>query len=389
MNRQLSILFLLFCLAPTCKAAESFSIEVSDGDIWLKRAQGDKASFEFRIGAGGSVSSIRNATAGKDLLAPPFAGEITDRVIQLVTWDVGNQIPEGSGNYNDYWNVDQAGNEQSDMQAVVSAKISADRRRLDIYTVADSQWKSHLRAPVGQAFAGRVSMLTRYDLQDNGTLSVRRIVYHDAPLRRDEGKTEFEPLPWRSVLHQNWIPFIAGSRASDRFDAVCLKLKADGKPTTSYEWRKSIPKDSFKAEQGTGYGVIHHSDDKNGDFVAVILGKRPVKSPYAASWALLLADYEFEQYGVQVVAPEMHIEKPQAGFVIDSSIALVVGHGLDRTVARTIELANVGLPQPVVYSPDAAYGDELRPLVDRLRANIGLDLTEAMRVDHLASRLDL
>ena len=63
--------------APTAWGWESFTFK---NDLWLALHQGDVKQFDFRIGAGGALSEMRDCTEDDlPLLSPTDKGEVTDR----------------------------------------------------------------------------------------------------------------------------------------------------------------------------------------------------------------------------------------------------------------------------------------------------------------------
>lgn len=366
-------------------AATTFQAEISGTDLWLRNKNNGITMFEYRLGAGGAIGKFYSVAESRDFLAPSFSGEVTDRVIQLATWDLDNHAPPTDTGYNSLWNVDQAGTEENLLHATVDVKVSNTNHRVDVYSVGDLQWKAALRGSTGYAFNGKVSMLTRYDMTDDGVLKIRRVVYHAPLKRRDTTGGAFNTIDWQQLLHQNWIPFKSGAAATNDFDAVAMGLDTNGVPNWWYQWNNNIPTTGWPVQNTWGYSVMFDSTSPSTkSFVSVIYGQNTVTSPYAASWNVLLTDYNFTTYGVQLLAPEMYVLDPAAGFIVDSNIALYPGTALNKAASDKIKSLVAGVPAPVVYAPGSPFSGELATIVSTIQADATTTLTSGMRVDHIA-----
>src|SRR5580692_10747574 len=63
------------------------TIFTNDNDLWIRSYENGVGMYDYRIGAGGAVSEMREVPSNyKNLLARPFRSERTDRVIQEVWW---------------------------------------------------------------------------------------------------------------------------------------------------------------------------------------------------------------------------------------------------------------------------------------------------------------
>ena len=382
----------LACLAISWEAdaAEEFEANLVGLDVRLQHRVDAGLLFDYRLGAGGSISEFRSATeSSRELLAPSFAGEVTDRVIQLVIWDTDLYAPSTSTDVKDRWNVNQAGTLDNQLGAVVSVEISADARRVDIFSVSDLQWHTHLRDGLGGDFRGRISLFTRYDLEDNGILTVRRIARLGGKQRRETTGGAFEPVLSQRVLLQNWIPFRAGAFGGEEFDGVAMSLDANGSPNWLYRHNFNVPLTHWPVQDTQGYVVLFDSlSPATNTFAAVIYGREPVDSPYRISaWRFRMKDFVFPDYGVLAVLPELMMREPGNGIYFDHTIKTFAGLKLDQSAADTIKALVPLIPQPRVYRANHNFTGALKNITDQLRANASLPLTSAMRVDHLGSRV--
>jgi hypothetical protein len=319
-------------------------------------------------------------------------------VIQLATWDLNNAITlpttAACTNGNPHWNVNQAGTKDNKLHATVSVTLSNNNSQVDVYSVGNYQWDPCLREQTGQAFRGRISMLTRYLMNNNGVLQIHRVAYMGKIyFRGSPPDVTYNPIPWASPLHQDWLPFLAGAAATGDFDPVAMGFDDSGAPNWWYRWNYNIPTVGFPAWKTFGYSVIYNSTSPSTTtFVAVIFGtKHVIPSCTDCVWNFRMKDGTFPGYGVLALLPELYVNASAVGLtahlLIQSDILLYPGTALNQTAVNQIRALASTVPAPVIYDPDQTFTGDLATIVSTLKANFNLPLTAAMRTDHLASQI--
>jgi hypothetical protein len=394
--RHILLVSSLAVLPASGLAQATFKAVTRGSDIWLEQKNGAVALYDFRLGAGGAVVELRdNRRSNKRLLAPPFGDEKTDRVIQLVNWDTSRNLPGDQGQLDDRWNVNQAGTGDGVFHGTISVKIVSNTR-VEVYSVGDLQWQLLLRSATGPAFDGRISMFTRYDMASNGVLTIRRVArMGPARLRSATGGT-FQPVDWITPLHQNWLPFDAGS-GTGLYNSVAFGFNGTT-PSPVYTWTAGvggnrethdIPTSSTAAPDSAGFAaVFDNRPDAQGkkSFIAAIFGKQAASSAYTARWQIRARGFPFATYQVTALLPELATGVIPRGAIIDSTIKILPGNDFAGSAATIKNLADAN-PGPVIYAPTHAFTGELATIVSNLLANNNVAITPAMRTDHLASRL--
>lgn len=388
----------LALLSGTANAQSTFRAETDASNVWLRHKINGATQYQYRLGAGGGIADLRHTACGNmSVLAPPVATEVTGRVIQLVTWDQDRPLPGLPPNdENSAWNVNQAGtwnqntNQQNLFQTTVQVIVNAAKTQVDIYSVADLQWREELRLPApNAAFAGRISMLTRYGLQDDGTLTIRRVAWLGTPRLRPQNGSQFQDLPWVGAFAQHFVP-LNGGFASNRYDTITKDFNPNGSPQIFHKFLSaSTPDSSDNSAASATSGFTAAFDGKaecSGQrrYAGVIYGKGgvvqdPNGAQYTASWQRLIRARSFPTVpSMSLIAPALKFSSTVPvlngpGIVLDSTVKFVTGPEIGTARARFDGLVPT-IPAPALYRPGHAFTGELATIVSKLQANQGLAL---------------
>ena len=183
--------------------------------------------FDYCLGGGGCISQMRYIPDNYNALLAPALGNDTDRVMQYTFWGVStNCIDPNSKEDDKRFNVDQAGNKTGIFSPVFS--VSSKDNNIDIYSVAHNQWYSSMDAD----FTGSVSSFTRYSLEENGVLQVRKVILVPDILLSGKSVGAYD------LYFEQWLPF---RFSSDAFDSLAFGLNMDGEPNWWYSNQDGTP----------------------------------------------------------------------------------------------------------------------------------------------------
>ena len=338
----------------------TFAANVKQGHIWFETfdAKGDSA-FEFRFGSAGVISEIKDARTGQELLAPSFQGESTDRVVQWTLWEIGGQVVNDIAtlpDYEDRFNVTQAGTFDDVFQETVEVNLDAEKGRLDVWSVAENQWKSQ-QDPF---LDGTVASLTRYEILENGSLKIRRVLYIGGP------SVIGQPADFGNAYLEAWSPF------SDRaFDSMALNLDSKGNPNHWYADGKNIPyypKTKVSDTRGWAIAYDRHSM-ADGAAIGLVFGTDSGTVHFANGdtgqpnrYALNSMDFD----GGLAILPGLSIGEISAGTVVDQSFVLLPTHGLSGDTKIELDRLASEIAAPQIYLSGASTSAELSNIIDRL-----------------------
>jgi hypothetical protein len=335
-------------------------------------ASGKKA-FYSRFGSTGVISSIQDSRSKKQLVAPPFKRENTDRVLQWTTWETGETAVHDVSSlpwYEDRFNITQAGTFRNAYQGTVQVVMDSKRGQLDVWSVHDRQWKSELEPYVG----GSLSALTRTNVLDGGALLVRRVI------RVGEVRLHGIPVTLDNPLIEAWSPF-----ADKVFDSLALNLDGQGNPTWWYADSKNIPMyPHWPVAITRGWAIAYDRDKKSsGPIVAVVFGRDAgvvVLSDGSTRfpWRYDLNSMDFK--GGLAILPGYWPDSLPEGSVVDLSFIFMPAYGLRSTTGAMLDDLADRLPAPRTYHPGAPMSDDLSIIVDRLST---LEYENKTRTDQL------
>ena len=213
---------------------------------------GGKKQFDFRIGAGGAISEMRDCTdEDQPLLAPTNKGEVTDRVIQWTAWSESvnhrvAKLPKSEWRYN----VTQGGTNASEISPTVSVRWDKSANVIDVYSVPQDQWKTEQQPHM----KGNLSALTRYEGMADGVLKIRRVV------RVGDITLLGKPAPPGRMIFEAWTPF---RHSGKTFDSLALSLDEAGKPNWWYEIGHNLPKyPKWPVNDTKGYAVVFRASSR-------------------------------------------------------------------------------------------------------------------------------
>jgi hypothetical protein len=350
-------------------------------DVWMLTSRQGQGLFDYRFGGAGAIAEMRDVQAGySHLLAQSFQGEMTDRVIQWVAWDLGllNPLPGFDQEYQWRFNVTQAGNVKGAFNGTVSVHADPERCLVDIYSVPHRQWFPQQ----DPHFATRFSALTRYQLAAHGNLHVHRVIL-TSPLAFKGIATNFQQL-----LFEAWTPFRVGP-----FDAAVQRFKGDGgllawqvfPDLTGYPW--------LPAHQSSGYvAVVKTPGHAQSPAVGLVYGtKQPCRwSGGACDGAAGGYFYNQMQWngsndkGMALI-PGWRFDQPLGpGLVLEQHLYLAPARGADASFVQQLEQRAASVPAPRLLTRSDALETELCPIVERLEQNLS---ATGAPTEHLESLL--
>ncbi|MCE5276881.1 MAG: PEP-CTERM sorting domain-containing protein [Planctomycetaceae bacterium] len=347
----------------------AWNVAVSGGDIWLASSGGGVPTFDYRIGASGAISEMRDVPdAYQRLLSPSYAGEATDRIVQWTAWS--NTVRYEATSLPDFekrFNLTQGGNFAGTISPTMAVEYNPAAGRLDVYSVPQDQWKTENAA----AMQSKFSALTRYEMLDQGVLAVRRVI------RVGAVTLQGAPATFDHLYIEGWSPF---DRSSTTFNALALGLDAAGNPNWWYRAGYNIPMyPGFDVDtQTNGYAVVYDEDAyASSTAVGLVFGKRQIVSDGSAD------KYEVNSMdwnnGIGIL-PGLTMYDVAEGSIIDQTILLVPRRQLDAGM-RDLLVSLVGqVPAPVLCAPGTTFTGELAMIVSRLSGYVD---ASGQRTDHL------
>jgi hypothetical protein len=366
----------IFCLiAGQAAAAWSWAQHREGSDLWLTASQNGTKVYDLRLGAAGSIAELHYVPDGdQDLLANPYGDNDTDRVIQWTLWS--DSLSAMSDGVSVPFNEDLAGSSDDVFSPTVA--VSSGRSAVDIYAVPQDQWDQSLDG----AMQARYSCLTRYELQPNGVLKIRRVVLTGSVANQSDGGGY-------DVYFEEWNPFKVGENS---FDAFALSLDSTGTPDWWYSADYNIPYYQYlPVGDSFGYAIAYHqSAPQTMPVIGVVFGTQELRIVSAAGAAGPVGRHVFNSMGWgsetpddQGIAllPALEMFDVPSQSVIDYTYSLVLRPGADASLKPQLESLAAATPAPVLYGPNEALPGELNAIVGQLRRNL---TAPGVRTDHLA-----
>ncbi len=339
-----------------------------NGDIWMRNYLNGVAMFDYRLGAGGCLAEMRYCPSSfAALLSPTFNGNETDRVIQETYWGTSaNVTVSGSGAPDGRFNVDQAGTEVNLFSPTMS--VTRNDTQIDVYSVPQNQWYSVLDS----YFTGKTSLFTRYIMQANGVLQVRKVILVASVQNGGVDVGSYD------LYYEQWMPFRI---SSSTFNSMALSLDATGAPNWWYKAGVNLPIYPYWDVATTnGYAVIFRDGAyKTSPVVGVVYGKNG-----------------FNEFGTSVVThnylnsdcwnngiaplPSVAVNSVQPGSVIDYVYYIVPRSSSSASFTTLLNSLVITTPAPAIYGPGYTFTGELATIVSTLTANL---TATGIRTNHL------
>lgn len=333
------------------------------GDVWFTLLDGSTPQLDLRLGGGGSIAQMRNATTGySEMLPPPYAGEHTDRVLQYTFW-VNNVLGTTSAP-DKRFNINLAGDSTGAFARFLSLSHSTSQNvtTIDVYSVTGLQFHPQLNAD----FAGsdRIPSLTRYQLLPSGTIKVRRVIR--VPNVVLNGVTQ----ALSNVYVENWSTV---GRANS-IDSMALGMNSSGNPTWWYSTGNFPYYQNWQLPNATnGYAVgFKNGAAQTKPVVGFVFGKQTtvVNSSSGTSANAVLNSMLVPNHGVAIL-PATYIYNAVPGSIVDIEFRIVprLSSGPEFIATTTAQVSQVA--QPAVYGPAHAFSGELATIVSSLNSNLG------------------
>lgn len=334
-----------------------------------------KEAFYSRFGSTGVISSIQDSRAKRQLIAPPFKNESTDRVLQWTIWETGSKVVHDVPSlpwFEDRFNITQAGTYRNVFQGTVQVVLDSVNGQLDVWSVHDRQWKSELEPYLGGVFTS----LTRTNMLDGGAMLVRRVI-------RVGKVTKYgSPVNISDPLFEAWSPF-----ADSAFDAIALDVNSSGTPTWFYINSRNIPHyPHWPALTTRGWAIAYHrSRILSGTMIAVVFGRDAgsVILPNGQTAAPRRYDLNTMDFsGGMAILPGYWPGSLPEGSLVDQSFIFLPGFGISATTPRMLDDLVNRLPPPCTYHAGAVLSGELSVIADRLST---LQTEKQTRTDSLGT----
>lgn len=383
-----TLLLASFAFVDSSCAQWSWHTHNNGTDLWLKSTKNGQEMFDYRLGAGGAISEMRDAPDSyQALLASSYAGEVTDRIVQSTFWsqNIQNDIKNSGYQYYDRFNITQGGTFSGLISPTMQVFLHDDSRTIDVYSVPQDQWMTEQQSSIG----GNFSTLTRYELKDQGVIRIHNI--H----RVGQATLNGTPQNFDHLYAESWTPF----RQNGIFDSMTRKVDAAGNPIDGYSYREgngfpTYP--NWRVEDTEGYSIVYR-DRRHDERTAVglVYGDQQVQyegfdgeNPNKDRFVLNSMDWDMGSDEAIVMLPGIHFDRlgldnpVLPGSIIEQVLEIVPRHGLDGELASLVNQLVDDLPAPTLYSPDFQFTGEMLDIVTRLNSNLSLAGT---RTEHLGS----
>jgi hypothetical protein len=212
---------------------------------------------------------------------------------------------------------------------------------------------------------------TRYAIGAGGLLHIRKIIVVGP------AALEGAAAPLSDSYIEQWTPLRKGP-----IDAVALTVCPETlQPQHWYNADNLRMYPELDVETLRGYGIWFKAQGE-GAAVGYVLGKKhPVNPEGKRMGSLVLNSMPFDTG--MCLLQGIHAPPLEPGAVLDWQLRLLpVAEGLTHALVGRLEELGEGLPPPVVYPPEATFGDELvGRVVAELRGEMGRD--DGARVENL------
>lgn len=316
-------------------------------------------AFNFRFGTTGVISSIVDLRNNQQLLAPTYQGEITDRVVQSVLWEVGptvrHDVPSLS-NDQDRFNLTQAGTKDNRLNRTVDVDIDSSSGQLNVWAVTDQQWESELQPHI----TGSANMLTSYQVLDSGAILIRRV------MRVGDITLNGQAVELSNPILVGWFPW-----ADSAFNSMALGISPQGVPNHWYANGQNIPNHQNQPIGETrGWAMVYDRNNVSGGATMSVIHGLDAGTVHRADGStvpmrrMLFNSLDFDT-GIAFDTALWPASLP-AGSIIDQSYIMVPGRGIQPANGSMLDTLATELPPPQVYHPGAAMDAEMAAIADRL-----------------------
>ena len=344
------------------------------GDVWFTLLDGTTPQFDFRLGGGGSIAQMRNATTGySEMLPPPYAGEHTDRVLQYAFWV--NNVNGTSNAPDQRFNINLAGDSTGAFGQLLSLSHSTANNitTVDVYSVTRRQFYPQLNAD----FAGSdaIPSLTRYQLLPQGILKIRRVMR--VPKVVLNGATQ----PLANIYFENWNTV---GRANS-INAMALGMNSGGNPNWWYSTNNFPYYQNWQLPVATnGYAVgFKNGAAQTKPVIGFVFGQQTtvVNSSSGTSANAVLNSMLVPNHGIAVL-PATYVYSAKPGSIIDMEFRIVprLTSGSEFIATTTAQVALVA--QPAVYGPTHSFSGSLATIVSTLNNSL---TSTGVQTEHLGA----
>ena len=333
---------------------------VRNGNIWFRTFAPDgSAKFDVRIGSAGVIAEIRDIDTSRNLLAPSFNHEVTDRVVQWTMWEFGNAVRHdvpSLPDFEDRFNVTQAGTFENVLNGTVDVDLNLEQGQIDVWSVVDNNWKSEQDPHMD----GTITALTRTEVLDGGAILVRRVI------RIGEINLNGQTVSLAAPYFEAWSPF-----SDSVFNSMALGINANGNPNNWFADGINIPHYPHTPVENTrGWAVSYNRDNlADGPTMSVVFGKdkgtvHRADGATTTSHRYNLNSMDFN--GGMAILPGLLPGSLSEGAIIDQHLIFMPGNGIDGSTAAQLDALAGRLPPPQVYHAGAELDGELFAIADRL-----------------------
>ena len=351
----------------------SYQLQNEGADIRLRTFDtAGQEAYQFRFGSTGVISSLIDSRTGRNLLAPSYQGEVTDRVIQWSFWEVGRnavynhpQLPAHA----DRLNVTQAGTYENVLQDTVQVEMQTDAGQLKVWSINDRLWHGVLD-PFMQC---GITSLTQTQVLEGGGVLIRRV------LRLGQAELLGQPVMIDSPYLVGWHPF-----SDSVFNSLAISIDSQGQPDLWWDNAQIPYFPDIGVDLTRGWAVVYNRDQLAETPTASVVFGTDQGQVHQSDGSLSETRYfnynSMNFDGGMAINPGLATWQMPVGSIVDQYYLLLPGRGIDsQTAGRLDELAGQ-LPGPQVYHPGAVMDPELAMIVDRLS---GLEHEPAYQTDHL------
>ena len=336
--------------------------ESYQGDVWFTLLDGSTPLFDFRLGAGGCIAEMRNATTGyTEMLTPSYAGEHTDRVLQYSFWV--NNVQGTTSAPDERFNINLAGDFSGAFAQFLSLSHSTGPNGpvIDVYSVTGLQWFPQLNAD----FAGSdaIPSLTRYELLANGTIEVRRVIR--VPNVMLHGAAQ----PLSNVYFENWNAIGRGYT----IDAMALGMDSSGNPNWWYNTTNFPYYQNWQMPTATNGYAVGYQDGavQTQPVIGFVFGTQPtvVNASPGTTANDVLNSLLITNDGIAVL-PATYVYSAAPGSIIDMEMRIVprLTSGSEFIGTTTAQVSLVA--PPTVYGPSYPFTGELATIVSTLNSDV-------------------
>ena len=330
-----------------------------------------------RFGSTGIISQLSDARNGRNLLAPTYQGEVTDRTIQWTFWELGQNAVYDHPNlpsHKDRFNLTQAGTFENLLNETIEVELDSESGQLDVWSVVDNLW-SIQQAPFMQ---GYINTLTRTQVLDGGAMLVRRVTMMGETLRL--GQELSVDIPYIEA----WSPF-----ADSAFNALTTSIDSQGNPDVWFANGYNIPTyPKVPVDETRGWAMVYDRfDQKNSATMSVIFGKNPGKEHRSDGSSIEPRFFRYNSMDFDtgmVINPGLSAWNLPAGSLIDQHYLFLPGQGMNSGTPVMLDGLAERLPAPQIYHPGANLPKDVADIANHLTR---LNQQSGIPTDHIGTLL--